>query len=34
MIDGVIHDTYDPTRGGTRCVYGYWKNELDNLDIK
>ena len=27
MIDGVIHDTYDPTRGGTRCVYGYWQQE-------
>jgi hypothetical protein len=24
-IDGVIHDTYDPTRDGTRAVYGYWK---------
>jgi hypothetical protein len=24
IIDGVIHDTYDPSRGGTRCVYGYW----------
>lgn len=24
VIDGVIHDTYDPMRGGTRCVYGYW----------
>lgn len=24
VIDGVIHDTYDPSRGGTRCVYGYW----------
>ena len=23
-IDGVIHDTYDPSREGTRCVYGYW----------
>ena len=23
-IDGVIHDTSDPTRNGTRCVYGYW----------
>jgi hypothetical protein len=21
----VIHDTYDPSRGGNRCVYGYWK---------
>lgn len=25
VIDGVIHDTYDPSREGTRCVYGYWK---------
>jgi hypothetical protein len=24
MIDGVINDTYDPSRGGSRCVYGYW----------
>lgn len=24
VIDGVVHDTHDPTRGGTRCVYGYW----------
>ncbi len=24
MIDGVVHDTYDCTRNGTRCVYGYW----------
>lgn len=24
MIDGVIHDTYNPSRGGTRCVYGYY----------
>ena len=24
MIDGVIHDTHDPSRQGTRCVYGYW----------
>jgi len=23
VIDGVVHDTHDPTRGGTRCVYGY-----------
>ncbi len=22
--DGVLHDTYDCTRNGTRCVYGYW----------
>ena len=24
VIDGVIHDTYDPSREGTRCVYGYY----------
>lgn len=24
MIDGVIHDTHDPSRDGTRCVYGYY----------
>lgn len=23
VIDGVIHDTYDPAREGDRCVYGY-----------
>jgi len=24
VIDGAIHDTGDPSREGTRCVYGYW----------
>lgn len=24
VIDGVIQDTHDPSREGTRCVYGYW----------
>jgi len=24
VIDGVIHDTYDPSRSGMRCVYGYF----------
>jgi len=24
VIDGVIYDTADPSRGGTRAVYGYW----------
>lgn len=24
VVDGVIHDTHDPSRGGTRCVYGYF----------
>lgn len=25
VVDGAVHDLYDPSRGGTRCVYGYWK---------
>lgn len=25
VIDGVLHDTHDCSRGGTRCVYGYWQ---------
>lgn len=25
VIDGVIHDTSDPSREGTRCVYGYYQ---------
>ncbi len=24
VVDGKIHDTYDCSRGGTRCVYGYY----------
>ncbi len=24
VIEGTIHDTHDPSRGGSRCVYGYW----------
>jgi len=24
VIDGVIRDTHDPSRDGTRAVYGYW----------
>ena len=26
-VDGVIHDSYDFTRAGTRAVYGYWESE-------
>ena len=22
--DGILHDTHDCSRNGTRCVYGYW----------
>jgi hypothetical protein len=25
VIDGVLHDTYDCSRDGERCVYGYWR---------
>lgn len=25
VIDGEIHDTHNPSRDGTRCVYGYYK---------
>lgn len=24
VVNGVVNDTYDSTRGGSRCVYGYW----------
>lgn len=27
VIDGVIYDSHDPSRGGTRCVYGYWEKK-------
>lgn len=26
-VDGWLHDTYDCSRNGTRCVYGYWFKE-------
>jgi hypothetical protein len=28
VIDGVIHDTHDCSRGGKRCVYGYFTKEI------
>lgn len=24
VVDGVVHDTHDPSDEGRRCVYGYW----------
>jgi hypothetical protein len=27
VVDGVVHDTFDPTRDGTRCVYGYYRKD-------
>lgn len=32
MVDGVVHDTYDPSREGTRCVYGYWTRDMNLMD--
>jgi len=29
VIDGIIHDNHDPSRDGTRCVYGYWKKPTE-----
>jgi hypothetical protein len=35
VVDGEVHDTYDPTRLGNRCVYGVWvppgESILDDL---
>lgn len=25
VIDGVLHDSHDSSRDGSRCVYGYWQ---------
>ena len=30
VIDGVINDTYDCSRDGSRCVYGYWTKPMVN----
>ena len=29
VVDGVLHDTYDSSRDGTRCVYGYYQKKCD-----
>ena len=31
VIDGVLHDTYDCSRDGTRAVYGYFTKEYQNV---
>lgn len=31
IIDGVIHDTHDPSRDGNRCVYGYYIKKRQDL---
>ncbi|MDM3928731.1 hypothetical protein QRB35_22225 [Mycobacterium intracellulare subsp. chimaera] len=32
VLDGIIHDTHDPTRDGTRCVYGYYRKNAAARD--
>jgi hypothetical protein len=34
VIDGVLHDTYDCSRDGTRCVYGYWTEGVKTEPLK
>lgn len=34
VIDGVLHDTYDCTRDGSRCVYGYYTKKREDNIIK
>lgn len=29
VVDGVLMDTHDCSRDGTRCVYSYWINRID-----
>jgi len=31
VIDGIINDMYNPSRNGTRCVYGYYKEGGEKL---
>lgn len=33
VIDGVVYDTHDPSRGGRRCVYGYWRLPERGADV-
>jgi hypothetical protein len=32
VIDGVIRDTFDPSRDGSRCVYGYYQRHADKAE--
>jgi len=33
VIDGIINDTYDCSREGTRCVYGYYRKNITNNNL-
>lgn len=32
--DGVLYDTYDCSRDGTRCVYGYWMKSTEQERVE
>lgn len=34
VVDGILHDTHDSSRSGSRCVYGYWRFEYIDLEDK
>lgn len=34
VIDDAIHDTYDPSRNGTRCVHGYFTTETGVANVE
>ena len=33
VVDGVVRDTNDPSRNGTRCVYGYFRPDRRPLAV-
>jgi len=33
VLDGIIFDTQDPSRNGTRCVYGYYQQLADTEGV-
>lgn len=33
VIDGIVNDTYDCTREGKRCVYGFWYHPEDEAVV-
>ena len=34
VVDGVLHDTYEDTRDGTRCVYGYFQEAVTAVSVQ
>ena len=34
VIDGIVHDTYDCSREGHRCVYGYYYKKEQLIDFQ